>query len=97
MLLSKGYITLALAFFGVDDLPSVYLDIDISYFEEAVDFLLTLSDVSSSHVGVVVPMRVFQKLLSTRTVQFRQQNSILELIFQDHIPCPLSIYLFRVI
>ena len=53
MLASTGFVGLALAFFGQDDLPSVYSDIDIGYFEEAVDFLLTLPDVSTRQVGVL--------------------------------------------
>ena len=54
MLASSGFVTLALAFFGVDDdLPSIYSDIDISYFEEAVDLLSSLTEVSSRQVGVL--------------------------------------------
>ena len=41
LLASYGFVTLALAFFGVEGLPAVYSDFDISYFERAVDFLLS--------------------------------------------------------
>lgn len=54
LLASAGFVTLALAFFGADDdLPSTYSDIDISYFEEAVDLLSSLPEVSSKQVGVL--------------------------------------------
>jgi len=53
VLASEGFVTLALAFFGDDeDLPDIYSSIDVSYFEEAVNFLLSLPEVSSSYVGV---------------------------------------------
>ena len=41
LLASHGFVTLALGFFGVDDLPPVYTSFDLNYFETALDFLLT--------------------------------------------------------
>ena len=41
MLASYGFVTLALAFYGVDDLPLVFSSYELSYFESAVDFLLS--------------------------------------------------------
>ena len=52
MLASKGFVTLALAFFGVDDLPAVYSSFDMEYFEEAVDYLLGLKHVNTQQVGL---------------------------------------------
>eukprot|EP00092_Neocalanus_flemingeri_P010182 GFUD01010972.1.p1 GENE.GFUD01010972.1~~GFUD01010972.1.p1 ORF type:complete len:353 (+),score=77.13 GFUD01010972.1:24-1082(+) len=52
MLASQGFVTLALAFFGVDDLPEVYSTFDMEYFEEAVDYLLALPEVSHPQVGL---------------------------------------------
>ena len=40
LLASRGFVCLALAFFGVDDLPPVYTSFEMRYFERAVDFLL---------------------------------------------------------
>ena len=39
-LASRGIASLALAFFAYDDLPKKLEEFDISYFEEAVEFLL---------------------------------------------------------
>ena len=45
--------TLALAFFGVEGLPAVYSSFELSYFERAVDFLLSHHHVKdTSKVGV---------------------------------------------
>ena len=52
MLASQGFVTLALAFFGVDDLPEVYSSFDMEYFEEAVDYLLARTEVTSEKVGL---------------------------------------------
>ena len=52
MLASKGFVTLALAFFGVDDLPEVYSSFDLEYFEDAVDYLLSLPEVTTQQVGL---------------------------------------------
>ena len=52
MLASHGFVTLALAFFGVDDLPEVYSSFDLEYFEEAVDFLVSLPEVTHHQVGL---------------------------------------------
>ena len=52
MLASNGFVTLALAFFGVDDLPEVYSSFDMEYFEEAVDYLLALPEVNREKIGL---------------------------------------------
>ena len=52
MLASKGFVTLALAFYGVDDLPEIFSSFDLQYFEEAVDYLLALTEVTSTQVGL---------------------------------------------
>lgn len=39
-LASRGIASFALAYFGYDDLPKTLEEINISYFEEAVEFLL---------------------------------------------------------
>jgi len=44
-LASKGFVTLALAFFGVDQLPKVYSDLDIEYFEAALDWVAARNEV----------------------------------------------------
>ncbi len=54
LLASKGYVTLALAFFGVDDLPPIYTTngMDLEYFEEAVDYVLALPEVQPKKLGL---------------------------------------------
>ena len=54
LLASHGFVTLALAFYGVDDLPPLYTSFDLSYFESAVDFLL-----SHPHVTDRTKVRMF--------------------------------------
>jgi len=45
LLASKGFVTFALAFFGVDQLPKMYSDLDIEYFESALDWVLARNEV----------------------------------------------------
>jgi len=52
MLASKGYATLALAYFGVGDLPKVYGELDIEYFEKAALWLVQRPEVSGGSVGL---------------------------------------------
>lgn len=53
LLASKGFVTLALAFFRYEDLPKRMFEIDMDYFLEAVDYLRQLESVNSCGVGVV--------------------------------------------
>ena len=54
LLASKGFVTLALAFFGFDDLPPIYTTdgLDLEYFEEAVDYVLALPEVQPKRLGL---------------------------------------------
>ena len=52
VLASHGFVTLALAFYGVDGLPPLIEKFDMNYFEQAVDYLLSLPEVSGDKVGV---------------------------------------------
>lgn len=52
-LASRGIAALALAFFGYDDLPKYLEELNISYFEEAVEFLLKHDKIEKPNVGVV--------------------------------------------
>ena len=51
LLASYGFVTLALAFYGVDDLP-VLDKFDMNYFQLAVDFLLSQPEVLGDKVGL---------------------------------------------
>jgi len=48
-LASKGFVTLALAFFGVDQLPKIYSDLDIEYFEAALDWVTARDEVCAEN------------------------------------------------
>ncbi|XP_045112613.1 acyl-coenzyme A thioesterase 1-like isoform X2 [Portunus trituberculatus] len=52
-LASRGIASLALAFFAYDDLPKSLEEFNMSYFEEAVEFLLKHDKVISRGVGVI--------------------------------------------
>ncbi|KAJ1166776.1 hypothetical protein NDU88_007172 [Pleurodeles waltl] len=53
LLASRGFATLALAYFGYDDLPKSSKDMDLEYFEEASDLLLAHPKVKGTGIGVV--------------------------------------------
>ena len=56
VLASRGFATLALAFFGVDDLPKTYVNgvLELDYFEEAVDLLMGIKEVQKERgVGIM--------------------------------------------
>ncbi|XP_068211025.1 acyl-coenzyme A thioesterase 5-like isoform X6 [Palaemon carinicauda] len=50
---SRGFASLALAFFNYDDLPKGLEEFDIAYFEEAVEYLLKHEKVMNQNVGAV--------------------------------------------
>ncbi|XP_066970705.1 acyl-coenzyme A thioesterase 1-like isoform X2 [Macrobrachium rosenbergii] len=52
-LASRGFASLALAFFNYDDLPKGLEEFDIAYFEEAVEYLLKHEKVINQSVGVI--------------------------------------------
>jgi dienelactone hydrolase len=53
MLASHGYTTLALAYFGVEHLPSDMWDIPVEYFETAIRWMLNCQQVLSEKLAVV--------------------------------------------
>ncbi|XP_044132269.1 acyl-coenzyme A amino acid N-acyltransferase 1-like [Bufo gargarizans] len=53
LLASRGFASLALAYFAYDDLPSFLGVVDLKYFEEAAQFLWSHPKVSGDGVGVV--------------------------------------------
>ncbi|XP_056400020.1 acyl-coenzyme A amino acid N-acyltransferase 1-like isoform X1 [Hyla sarda] len=53
LLASRGFASLALAYFAYDDLPSFLGEMDLKYFEEAAQFLCAHPKVSSDGIGVV--------------------------------------------
>ncbi|XP_055496768.1 acyl-coenzyme A thioesterase 5-like [Leucoraja erinacea] len=53
LLASRGFATLALPYFGFEDLPRALTDLRLEYFEEAVDYLQKHPKVKESGVGVI--------------------------------------------
>ncbi|XP_051884658.1 acyl-coenzyme A thioesterase 1-like [Pristis pectinata] len=53
LLASHGFLTLTLGYFGFDDLPKDFLNLDLEYFEEAVNFLRHHSKVKGPGVGAI--------------------------------------------
>lgn len=53
MMASRGIATLALAFFAYEDLPKTMDDLELEYFEEAVETLLRQAEVVPDRCGVV--------------------------------------------
>lgn len=52
LLASHGFAVLALGYFGVEGLPSNLEDIPLEYFEVAFNWIKTLPNLDSSHVGL---------------------------------------------
>ncbi|KAM4707501.1 acyl-coenzyme A amino acid N-acyltransferase 1-like [Discoglossus pictus] len=53
LLASRGFASLALAYFAYEDLPNSLQHVDLTYFEEAAQFLLRNPKVAGDGVGVV--------------------------------------------
>lgn len=53
LLSSKGYVVLALAYLDYQDLPKNAKHLDLEYFEDAVDYLRSRSEVEGPGIGVI--------------------------------------------
>ena len=53
LLASRGFAALALAYFAYDDLPSVPTDIELEYFFEAIDWMVTHPKILSPGLGLM--------------------------------------------
>ncbi|XP_069819297.1 acyl-coenzyme A amino acid N-acyltransferase 1-like [Dendropsophus ebraccatus] len=53
LLASRGFAALAVAYFAYDDLPPLFSEVDLKYFQEAAEFLCSHPKVSGDGVGVV--------------------------------------------
>ena len=53
LLASHGYISLALAFFGIESLPETLTNIPLEYFEKAIRFLQKHERVDEDRIGVI--------------------------------------------
>ncbi|XP_013404608.1 acyl-coenzyme A thioesterase 4 isoform X2 [Lingula anatina] len=53
LLASRGFVVLALAYFAYEDLPETLMDIDLTYFEEAAEWLSHHPSVTPGGIGVI--------------------------------------------
>jgi dienelactone hydrolase len=53
LLASRGFAALALAYFGLEDLPSELIRIPLEYFEKALRWLQDQDEIASDHLGVI--------------------------------------------
>lgn len=53
LLAARGFATLALAYFAYEDLPSQLTEVNLEYFEEATNFLLSHPKVQGPGIGVI--------------------------------------------
>ncbi|XP_028996157.1 acyl-coenzyme A thioesterase 1-like [Betta splendens] len=53
LLANKGFVVLALAYLGYQDLPKKPKNLDLEYFEEAVNFLRTRPEVQGPGIGII--------------------------------------------
>ncbi|XP_078528033.1 acyl-coenzyme A amino acid N-acyltransferase 1-like isoform X1 [Lissotriton helveticus] len=67
LLASRGFATLALAYFAYDDLPDTLTEVDLEYFEEAADLLLKHPKVLGPTVGVVATCKGAEIALAMAT------------------------------
>lgn len=98
LLASRGFASLALPYFGYDDLPRVLNEVDLEYFEEAADFLIKHPKVLGPGVGVIavskgaeiaLAMAAFLKQVkATVFINGLTAMNGTPLRYQDlHIPC----------
>lgn len=53
LLASHGYVTFALAYFGVESLPKTLTNIPLEYFEKAIQYLKQQEGVDSNQIGII--------------------------------------------
>lgn len=53
LLASHGYVTLALAYFGIESLPDELLEIPLEYFEKAINWLTTQRMIDAKRIAVM--------------------------------------------
>ncbi|XP_073440875.1 acyl-coenzyme A amino acid N-acyltransferase 1-like [Dendrobates tinctorius] len=95
LLASRGFASLALAYFAYDDLPIFLGEVDLKYFEEAAQFLCNHPKVSGDGVGVVGICKGAEIALSmasylpqvTATVCINGPTAVnaVDMVYGDHI------------
>ncbi|KAL7888416.1 hypothetical protein AOLI_G00033900 [Acnodon oligacanthus] len=106
LLASKGFVVLALALYGYQDMPKTVDKIDLEYFEEAVIFLQKLPEVKKTGIGIMsisksgeiaLAMASFlPNVKATVLLNGSIANVIFPLHYKDIIFPPLTAHLERI-
>ncbi|CAH1791859.1 unnamed protein product [Owenia fusiformis] len=95
ILASRGFVTLALAYFAYDDLPDSMGHIDLGYFEEAVDWLFNHPNVTPGGIGVLgvskgasialLMASIFSKIRAVVSINSLDYTDIADIHYKDTI------------
>ncbi|XP_036891798.1 bile acid-CoA:amino acid N-acyltransferase [Sturnira hondurensis] len=105
LLAAHGFAVLALAYFAYEDLPELLLEVDLEYFEEAVNLLLAHPKIQGPGVGVIslskgaeigLAMACFLKQV-VATVCISGANSVFDFPFKykDLVMSPIRSFMER--
>lgn len=75
-LVNNGFIVLALAYFGINNLPQYLNNVSLEYFEEAVKWLQSRSDVKKDAIAIIGQSRGGELALILGTI-FKQLKAII--------------------
>ncbi|XP_026196439.1 acyl-coenzyme A thioesterase 1 isoform X2 [Anabas testudineus] len=99
LLANKGFVVLALAYYGYQDLPKNPKNLDLEYFEEAVNFLRKRPEVKGPGIGIIsishsgglaLTMSSFLSGISaTVCINGCNANTVIPLHYKDIIMPPL--------
>ncbi|XP_037541523.1 acyl-coenzyme A thioesterase 1 [Nematolebias whitei] len=100
LLASKGYVVLALAYYGYKGLPKTPQNLDLEYFEEAVTYLKKRPEVKDSGIGIISISHsgalalsmasYFSGIAATVCINACNANTVIPLHYRDRIFPPLS-------
>lgn len=100
LLANKGFVVLALAYMGYEDLPSNPYKLDLEYFEEAVTYLRNQPEVKGPGIGIIsishsgglaLSMSSFLSGISaTVCINSCNANTVLPVHYRDTVLTPLQ-------
>ncbi|XP_072553591.1 acyl-coenzyme A thioesterase 5 [Salminus brasiliensis] len=106
LLASNGFVTLALALYGYQDMPKKIEKLELEYFEEALTFLQKLPQVKKTGVGIVSISKSGELALSmasllpnvkaTAWINGNIANVIFPLHYKDIVFPPLTVSMERI-
>lgn len=100
LLANKGFVVLALAYYGYQDLPKRPPNLDLEYFEEAVTYLRQLPEVKGPGIGIIsishsgalamLMSSFFSGISATVCINACNGNTVLPLHYKDIVFPPLE-------